>query len=102
MTSTAALAEGSDLVAKQMQATAGQSFPRHKASAESVLVVTDGRCIIRFDGTQQTVEAGQVAVIAADEWHQVEADPSFVAVHVMPRQIRFTFSAPPAGSSTTH
>ncbi len=85
---------GPGLVAKQMQASAGQSFPRHRASAESVLVVTEGRCIIRFTATDQTVGAGQTAVITANEWHHVEASPSFTAVHVIPKEIRFAFSGP--------
>lgn len=93
MTSTASLAEGSTFVAKQMQALAEKSFPRHKASAESVLVVTEGRCTIRFGDRHQTLEAGETAIIPADDWHQVEANPSFTAVHIMPRDIRFTFSA---------
>ena len=93
MTSTTSLAEGSDLVAKRMQASTGTSFPRHKASVESVLVVTEGRCIVRYDTSQQELDAGDTVVIPPGEWHQVEADPSFSAVHVMPRTIRFTFSA---------
>lgn len=93
MTTTATLAEGSTFVAKRMQASSGTSFPRHKASAESVLVVTDGRCILRYADSTAHLDAGDTAVIPADEWHQVAADPHFTATHVMPREIRFTFSA---------
>lgn len=93
MTTTATLAEGSRLVAKRMQASSGTSFPRHKASIESVLVVTEGRCTLRYDSSTETLEAGDTAAIPADEWHRVEADPGFTAVHVMPKEIRFTFSA---------
>lgn len=90
---TAPLAEGSTLVAKRMQSAPGSSFPRHRASAESVLVVTEGRCTIHEASSHRTVNAGDSAVIAADEWHRVDADPSFTAVHVMPKDIRFTISA---------
>ena len=93
MTSATTLAEGTDLVAKRMQASTGTSFPRHKASVESVLVVTEGRCIVRYDDRHQELNVGDTAVIPAGDWHHVEADPSFTAVHVMPRMIRFTFSA---------
>lgn len=89
---TTPLAEGSSLVAKQMHGSSGSPFPRHKASVESVLVVTEGRCTIRFETSHQTLAAGHTAVIPADEWHQVEAEPHFTAVHVMPKEIRFTFS----------
>lgn len=93
MTTTTPLAEGSALVAKRMQASSGQSFPRHRASTESALVVTAGRCTIRFADRLQELSAGETAVIPAGDWHQVEADTDFSAVHVMPRDIRFTFSA---------
>lgn len=93
MATTTPLDDGSTFVVKRMHASSGNSFPRHKASAESVLVVTEGRCTIRFATTHRTLDAGHTAVIPADEWHQVEADPSFTAVHVMPNEIRFTFSA---------
>lgn len=93
MTTTATLAEGSTFAAKRMQASEGTSFPRHKASLESVLVVTAGRCLVRYADRAETLEVGDIAVIPADDWHQVEADPDFVATHVMPREIRFTFSA---------
>lgn len=93
MTTTATLAEGSTFVAKRMQASSGTGFPRHKASTESVLVVTEGRCLIRYASRTETLDAGDTAVIPADDWHQVEADPHFTATHVMPKDIRFTFSA---------
>lgn len=93
MTSTSPLNEGITLSAKQMQASNNQSFPRHRASAESVLVVTAGRCTVRFDVESQNIGLGEALIIPADEWHQVEADPDFTAVHIMPKDIRFTFSA---------
>lgn len=93
MTTTATLAEGSTFVAKRMQASSGTAFPRHKASTESVLVVTEGRCTIRYATSTESLNAGDTTAIPANEWHHVEADPHFTAVHVMPKDIRFTFSA---------
>ena len=86
------LADGAELVAKRMEGASGTAFPAHTASLESVLVVTGGRCIISFSGTDHHLVAGDSFVVPADEWHQVVADPEFAAVHVMPKDIRFTFA----------
>ncbi|WP_312714914.1 cupin domain-containing protein [Corynebacterium flavescens] len=67
-------------------------WPRHRASVESVLVVTEGRCIFKFPDADHGVSAGDSLVIPADVWHKIVADPAFTAVHIMPKEIRFTFS----------
>lgn len=86
------LANGAALVAKRMTGSSGTAFPEHTASLESALVVTDGQCVIRFPDDDHQLGAGDSHVIPADEWHQVVADPQFTAVHVMPKDIRFTFA----------
>lgn len=86
------LAEGALFVTKQMQAGAGISLPRHRASVESVLVVTDGKCVVRLEGTEHILMPGESFVVPADVWHQIRADPHFTAVHIMPKEIRFEFS----------
>lgn len=86
------LEEGTMFITKRMEATVGISWPRHRASVESVLVVTEGRCIFKFPEADRTVSAGDSFVIPADVWHEIVADPAFTAVHIMPKEIRFTFS----------
>ncbi|NWN90283.1 cupin domain-containing protein [Marinobacter adhaerens] len=86
------LQKGSLFVTKRMEATSGTSMPRHKSSIESVLVVTDGQCLIRFDDEDHAVAQGESFVVPAQLWHQVVADPDFKAVHIMPKEIRFEFS----------
>lgn len=86
------LQDGSLFVTKRMEATSGKAMPRHKASIESVLVVTDGQCLIKFDDENHVVAQGESFVVPADLWHQVVADPDFKAVHIMPKEIRFEFS----------
>lgn len=86
------LEEGRLFVTKRMEATAGISWPRHRASVESVLVVTEGRCIVHFPDTDHGISAGNSLVIPAEVWHEIMADPEFKAVHIMPKEIRFTFS----------
>lgn len=89
---TAPLEEGELFDTKQMVGEAGISMPRHKASIESALIVTEGRCIVKFDDTNREMDAGDSLIIPADAWHEIVADPDFLAVHIMPKDIRFTFS----------
>ncbi len=86
------LHEGQLFATKRMEASAGIALPRHKASVESVLVVTEGRCIVRFADAEHVLALGDSFVVPADAWHQVVADPEFKAVHVMPKEIRFQFA----------
>ena len=59
---------------------------------ESVLVVTEGRCIVKFPDADHGVRAGDSVVIPVDVWHEIVTDPDFTAVHIMPKDIRFTLS----------
>lgn len=86
------LGEGSLFDTKRMEAEEGVSWPRHKASTESVLVVTEGRCIVEFPDSDHRVSAGDSLIIPADIWHEVVPAPEFKAIHIMPKDIRFTFS----------
>lgn len=78
---------------KQMEATEGVKWPRHRASTESVLVVTEGQLIVEFPDRQPILTAGESIVIPADENHEIVPDPAFKAIHIMPKDIRFTFTA---------
>lgn len=86
------LKKGDDFVTKRMEGDSGSAFPEHTASVESVLVVTQGRCLVKFPDADHAVEAGDSFVVPADVWHQVVADSDFSAVHIMPHQIRFEFA----------
>src|SRR5690625_3565001 len=85
------LEEGEVFETKQMEATEGVQWPRHKASEESVLVVTAGRLIVEFLASRLVLNAGESIVIPADVWHEIVPNPAFKAIHIMPKGIRFTF-----------
>lgn len=89
---TQPLEEGELFDTRQMSAGGGISMPRHRASVESALIVTEGRCIVRFDDADRAMTTGDSVILPADVWHEIVADPEFVAVHIMPKDIRFTFS----------
>ena len=93
MKNTVSLEEGADLMTKRMEGTDATPFPKHTASLESALVVLEGTCTITFPDAAHELHAGDTFVVPADEVHQVVGAPDFAAVHVMPRDIRFTFRA---------
>ena len=86
------LAEGTVFETKRMEATEGVQWPRHKASEESVLVVTEGSLLVKYADSQPSLTAGESIVIPPDVWHEIVPNPTFKAIHIMPKGIRFTFS----------
>lgn len=86
------LAEGTVFDTKQMEATEGVQWPRHQASQESVLVVTEGSLIVEYEDSQPELAAGDSIVIPQDVWHEIVPNPAFKAIHIMPKGIRFKFS----------
>lgn len=86
------LQEGDLFSTKQMEATEGRLLPRHRATVESVIVVIEGGCVVRFSDSEHALKVGESLVIPAGEWHQIAADPDFQAIHIMPKEIRFEFS----------
>ncbi len=93
MKNTVPLKEGDVLVTKRMVGTEGTAFPRHTASLESALVILEGACTITFTDATHELRAGDTFIVPADEVHQISGTPDFTAVHVMPKDIRFTFKA---------
>lgn len=88
---TKILGTGNELMAKQMQANAGDLLPKHLASTESVLVIQKGSCTLHFEETASTLTQGDVFIVPAELIHQIEAKQDFRAVHVMPKEIKFIF-----------
>ena len=85
------LATGKKFVAKQMEAKAGEILPKHIASLESVVVVTEGECILDMDGTDHALRVGDSFVVPPKIIHQIRAVEDFKAVHVMTKDIEFDF-----------
>lgn len=91
MKNTVSLLEGAALMTKRMEGTEGTAFPQHTASLESVLVMIEGSCTISFGDVSHELRPGDTFVVPADEVHQLVGTPDFRAIHVMPKDIRFTF-----------
>ncbi len=85
------LAEGEKLTAKQMRAKAGELLPKHTANLESVLVVMEGVCVLTLENTDHSLKTGDSFIVPADIIHQIRAVEDFKAVHIMPKEIEFTF-----------
>ena len=91
MKKTTSLEQGAALMTKRMEGTDGTEFPRHTASLESALVLLEGTCTVEFPDRSHDLSAGETLIVPADEVHRVVGTPDFVAVHVMPADIRFDF-----------
>ncbi|MGW8123682.1 cupin domain-containing protein [Roseivirga echinicomitans] len=85
--------DGKKMTIKQMEALAGQLLPRHKASDESVVVVLQGECVLKFADKDHLLSQGSSIIVPAEEWHQIKVIQDFRALHVMPKDIQFEFKS---------
>ena len=85
------LATGQNLVAKQMQAEAGDLLPEHLANMESILFVHEGECILRINNEDKVLKQGDAFIVPPDVSHQIKAITDFKGVHFMPNSIKFEF-----------
>src|SRR5690554_1974839 len=85
------IASGKDLVAKQMQAEAGDLLPQHLADVESILFVHEGECILNINEEDIVLKQGEGYVIPPDIKHQIKAITDFKGLHVMPKSIKFQY-----------
>lgn len=85
------LAEGSELIAKQMQADAGQLMPEHLANLESIVFVREGECVFKMNNEEQVLKQGDTIIVPPEVRHQIKAITNFKGVHFMPKGIKFKF-----------
>ena len=85
------LASGNKLIAKQMQANAGELLPAHLASVESILLVQEGECTFKMNDKELVLKSGDAIVVPPEIKHQIKVNKDFKAVHFMPNEIKFKF-----------
>lgn len=85
------LATGNELVAKQMQANAGDLLPKHLADVESVVFVHEGECIFTINNEDILLKSGDSIIVPPQVKHQIRAKSDFKGIHFMPKNIQFTF-----------
>lgn len=85
------LTSGHELVAKQMQANAGELLPAHLANLESILMVQEGECILKIQNKDHVLKQGDAFVVPPEIKHQIKVNKDFKAVHFMPKKIKFKF-----------
>lgn len=85
------LAQGNELVAKQMAAQAGDLLPKHSASVESLLYIVEGEGFIHLNHEDLPLSQGKTLVIPPKQIHQIRATTDFRAIHFMPKSIQFKF-----------
>ena len=85
------IASGNNLIAKQMQAQAGDLLPKHLADKESILFVHEGECVLTIKGEDKVLKQGEGFIVPAEIKHQIKAIKDFKGVHFMPIDIKFEF-----------
>lgn len=85
------LASGKNLIAKQMQAEAGDLLPKHLANMESILFVHEGECILNINNEDKVLKQGDAFIVPPDVKHQIKATTDFKGIHFMPKKIEFEF-----------
>lgn len=85
------IATGKNLVAKQMQAEAGNLLPKHLADVESILFVHEGECILHMNDEDIELKQGEGYIIPPDTKHQIKAIKDFKGLHFMPKEIKFEY-----------
>lgn len=85
------IATGTNLVAKQMKAEAGDLLPKHLADVESILFIHEGECILNLNGKDIVLKQGDGYVIPPETKHQIKVITDFKGVHFMPVAIKFEY-----------
>lgn len=85
------LSSGTKLIAKQMEANAGELLPAHLANLESMLFVHEGACTITINNQEHVLKQGDAMTIPPEIKHQIKVNKDFKAVHFMPIEIKFKF-----------
>ena len=85
------IAAGTNLVAKQMKAEAGNLLPKHLADLESILFIHEGECILNMNGEDIVLKQGDGYVIPPQTKHQIKVISDFKCLHFMPIGIKFEF-----------
>lgn len=85
------LASGAKLLAKRMQAKAGDLLPEHLANMESILFIEEGECILRIHGEDKLLRQGDAFIVPPEIKHQIKAETNFKGVHFMSINIKFQF-----------
>ncbi|MBP7541610.1 MAG: cupin domain-containing protein [Chitinophagales bacterium] len=85
------IASGKNLIAKQMQANAGDLLPKHVADLESILFIHEGECNLNINEEDIVLKKGEGYVIPPDTKHQITAITDFKGMHFMPVGIKFEF-----------
>src|SRR5690606_10708981 len=81
------IATGNDLVAKQMQAEAGDLLPKHLADVESILFIHEGECILNINDEDIVLKQGEGYIIPPETKHQIKVITDFKGLHFMPKSI---------------
>lgn len=85
------IASGTNLIAKQMEAKAGDLLPKHQADSESILFIHEGECILKIKDEGIVLKQGEGYIIPPETKHQIKVVTDFKGLHFMPKSIAFEY-----------
>src|SRR5690606_35114785 len=85
------IASGNHLIAKQMQANAGDLLPKHLSDMESILFIHEGECILNINDENVVLKQGEGYIIPPETKHQIKVMIDFKGLHFMPKSIKFQY-----------
>ncbi len=66
-------------------------LPKHLADQESIVFVHEGECIIHINNADVCLKPGEAYAVPADVVHQIKVIRDFRGIHIMPKEIQFTY-----------
>ncbi len=85
------LANGTNLVAKEMAGKKDKLLPKHLANVESIIFIHEGECILRINDEDVVLNAGDAFIVPPNVKHQFKGITDFKGIHFMPKEIKFEF-----------
>ncbi|MCJ7468003.1 MAG: cupin domain-containing protein [Maribacter sp.] len=74
---------GDSIKTMQVNGLAGMTMPRHHATKEAVIVVQEGRALLRMSERSHTLKKGSTLIIPAGKEHTLTIQQDFKAIAIM-------------------
>jgi len=74
---------GETLKVLQIEGLAGMTMPPHSSSKEAVIVVQEGRAILKMPERDHLLKSGSTFVVPAGKEHKLSIEADFKAIAIM-------------------
>lgn len=86
------LAKGESFKTMRVNAKAGMQMPDHHATSEAVIVVEQGKAILKMEGEDIVLEKGKSILLPSGKDHSLKIDEDFQAVVIMDANAEIKFN----------